>query len=1004
MMRYETFELTIFQGERDGRYHLRARTTTQGEARADTEIEVGREPFVEMAEIRKSATTRAEQERLGRALYGSLFVGDVKAVWNRSFGEVSGNPEVGLRLRLNVEPPELAVLAWELLYEPDRRRFLATSAKTPLSRHLGLNKPVREMACPDVVRLLAIVPETSELNVEAEHRNLRSIEENLAGKIAVDRLTGKATSRAIRNRLRQRSYQLVHFAGHGAFHAGEALIYLDGESEMQDRVAAADFAQLFLDDPSVLLLVLNACHGATRPAQEGLAGVAPQLLDCGVPAVVGMQCPITNPQALDFANEFYRELTSERWGGQVERAVARARNALFQQHPRSLSFAYPVLYLRAPDGRLWPVGKEAKDPDIDEPVPRPPVVRGVDDRPQLSGDSQPMTTTYLLRVLRDGHEVSRGRGTAWLVSPRLAVTAFHVVAGDKWTAWHSDLTAGVEYQLAGPDGTWTPAEPATAEPAADLALLRTATEIDGAEPLAMTDEPIVPGMVWRMVGFIGRERFALTGKVTAVLPESPNRGLKLHADQGTEFSWAGLSGAPVMIGGRVAATVTKDLRKAATLLAAPLTPLTHLLRLAAAPELADQCRELLADVYPAVDDLRDLTEELGWLLPSAVWTAPAAAADRISRRAWHAGAEAVLELLGEVEADVTSSPRPGELIRRVRELRRPPGSAPVTRLLRTQVVSEIIQNLGSDLLPGVALVEPLGFGARAVVNQVLDALREPQRKVMVVRLVPDRRTDNEARLYGALVRDLRRGLERELNKKKLPPEWSEPFPDPERTPDEETFERTVEMLVAGPVERHGRTLVLVVEQLSRVGAESLRSWAWLISRLSEELPLKVLVWGGRELHDLCTGSMELDYTSPFERLRRRKLEPLTRDEVRELAAARCGEAGQADVLYRVTGGHPALVGELLETATAELRRGDEAGLRARALHSAHLRRLRAGVERDPAAQDALAKMADGDFEWHDHPGEEILHWLGIVVEDGPSAWKWTAPVIKDWVAQWLDRD
>ncbi len=352
-MRYETFELTVSRGERAGRYRLRARSTTQGEAEAGIRIDLARERLPEMAEIRKRATMAAELENLGTALYRSLFVGEIETLWKLSFGEVSRNPELGLRLRLRVDPPELAVLAWELLYAPERRLFLATSAKTPMSRHLALLEPVRQMACPDVVRLLAIMPEGSGLDTEAESENLRRIEANLGGKIAVDRLTGKATSRAIRDHLRQRAYQLVHFAGHGAFHDGEAVIYLDSEAEMPVRVRAAEFAQLFLDDASVRLVVLNACHGATRSAQEVLAGVAPHLLRRGIPAVVGMQCPINNPQAVDFATEFYSELTSERRGGQVESALAQARNALLQDHPRSLSFAYPVLYLRAPDGRLW---------------------------------------------------------------------------------------------------------------------------------------------------------------------------------------------------------------------------------------------------------------------------------------------------------------------------------------------------------------------------------------------------------------------------------------------------------------------------------------------------------------------------------------------------------------------------------------------------------------------------------------------------------------------------
>lgn len=192
---------------------------------------------------------------------------------------------------------------------------------------------------------------------------------------------------------------------------------------------------------------------------------------------------------------------------------------------------------------------------------------------------------------------------------------------------------------------------------------------------------------------------------------------------------------------------------------------------------------------------------------------------------------------------------------------------------------------------------------------------------------------------------------------------------------------------------------LVVEGLSRVDPEHLVRWAWLINRLTTDRPLKILAWGGQSLYDLCTGYADLAHTSPFERLKRHHVGPWTRDEVATLVADCCGESASAEVVYRVTGGHPALVRELLAGASAEICRGDADGVRARALNSGHLRQLRGRVERDAAGMEELARMAGGDLRRHNEPGEERLRWLGIIAEDGASAWRWTAPVLKEWSVQ-----
>ncbi len=313
---------------------------------------------------------------------------------------------------------------------------------------------------------------------------------------------------------------------------------------------------------------------------------------------------------------------------------------------------------------------------------------------------------------------------------------------------------------------------------------------------------------------------------------------------------------------------------------------------------------------------------------------------------------------------------------------------------RTALVRKVIADLTTDA-PGVALLAPLGFGARQVVADVVGRLREPDGRRLVVRLVPDPRTNDEARLYGALIRDLLRGLERELGKP-LPPDWSALFPDPQRPASEESFERTLEMLLGGPAARDGRTLVLVVERLSRIEPGKLVGWAWLINRLAGELPLKLLARGRSSLHDLCTGCTGLAETSPFQSLKRHEVRPWTRDEVRTLVTDAGADRTRADALYRVVGGHPALVRELLERAHPEICRGDEDGLRSRALSSDHLRRLHAELERAPVAARELQRIADGDREQRYQPAEQRLRWLGIVEEDGPSAWRWTAPVLKNW--------
>jgi hypothetical protein len=334
-----------------------------------------------------------------------------------------------------------------------------------------------------------------------------------------------------------------------------------------------------------------------------------------------------------------------------------------------------------------------------------------------------------------------------------------------------------------------------------------------------------------------------------------------------------------------------------------------------------------------------------------------------------------------------------------------PEAKPLLTPSQTEWVRTILQELANPDLPGIALLEPLNFGARYVVEQVIAKLQQVGGPTLVIRLVPNPNTTDERRLYSALCRDVRHGLEAALGRP-LPVDWQSGFglssgADPCAHLDGEGFELLLTGLLEGPVSRSQRYLLLSVEGLSRIAEEHLKNWAWLMSRLLGSYPLKLLVWGGRELHELCSGAKSVEGFSPFQRLKQRRVPPFSVSEVTELVTRQLGQPTGAVALYELTRGHPALVNELLEQATVELGGNNVSGLRSRALASAHLRGIKKRLEDNPEALDVLRRLLHDDRDRRWTEAEDRLYWLGVLQEDGPAAWRWAAPILEQWARQWL---
>lgn len=319
--------------------------------------------------------------------------------------------------------------------------------------------------------------------------------------------------------------------------------------------------------------------------------------------------------------------------------------------------------------------------------------------------------------------------------------------------------------------------------------------------------------------------------------------------------------------------------------------------------------------------------------------------------------------------------------------------------------SDAIQRLRQPGCRGVALLEPVGFGAHQVVDMIIAQLAKPGETLIPVRLVLDRSSASEASLYRTLARDLWDGLARSAQVQDvggcahgLALARDEDGTWPADGSDALHFAALVEKLLRGPLAERGCKLVLFVEGLARVPQEHAVRWGFVMERLVDH-GLMLCVRGGRELDALMAQRGQHDAVSAFHGLPSLSLDRLSKRDISQLLDERLG--GQAHALAgtveAVTGGHPALVRELLESPAALLERGDAQELSERLLGGMHMERLRHAVERHAELGETLRGLASQKRvplprkRWSEI--EQALRWLGIVSEV-QGGWAWTAPVMR----------
>jgi chorismate mutase len=369
---YLDFELEIREGESRG-YAVAVRSPA-GEAQEEMRFPFDERQLrdklkdLEIALLRSGGTRRAlsTEERtvqeFGRSLFEAVLVGKVGTCYYRSMDQAQQQGK-GLRLKLHVQPPNLTVLPWEFLYDPDRDEYLCFSRDTPIVRYTDLRQPIGRLTVAPPLRILGMVASPRDLDpLDVEHEKGlmdEAIEDLQAdGLVKVTWLEGETWRDLQRAMRRDGPWHIFHFVGHGDFDpsAEEGLIaFTEKGTGRRHLLRSRDLARLLDGHPYLRLVFLNSCEGARGSEGDPFSGTAATLVRRGIPAVVAMQYQITDKSAIEFCSAFYESLAD---GLPVDAAVTEARVAVSMDS--MLEWGTPVLYMRSRDGRLFDISTDRR--------------------------------------------------------------------------------------------------------------------------------------------------------------------------------------------------------------------------------------------------------------------------------------------------------------------------------------------------------------------------------------------------------------------------------------------------------------------------------------------------------------------------------------------------------------------------------------------------------------------------------------------------------------------
>lgn len=335
------------------------------------------------AALARSKQVREFIKRSGKHLFQAIFQSteDSRAIWRRVFHRLS-------RTKIEIhEDGESTGIPWELLRDPTTNAPLCLSAAT-FVRSTGVARQAIAENLSKLKLLLVISrPDGSE---DVAFRTIAStVLHSLRASpnfqaVVLRPPTYEELARVLRDAANDGDpYDLVHFDGHGFYHArpvngsadenaGGYIVFEDAD-EGGHAVSGTEFAAL-ASECGVRAVVLNACRSAYQEPNDNAdssrarpaGSFAYSLLTAGVPTVVAMNFNVYVVSAKRFMEEFYRQLGK---GHTLSMAASLARKHLstdvtrFHQDSSEIDdWLVPAIYQRGFDLHV-----ETSSPTATEP-------------------------------------------------------------------------------------------------------------------------------------------------------------------------------------------------------------------------------------------------------------------------------------------------------------------------------------------------------------------------------------------------------------------------------------------------------------------------------------------------------------------------------------------------------------------------------------------------------------------------------------------------------------
>jgi hypothetical protein len=329
------------------------RATANGDFAPDILMPEWHAAYQTLAQSMNTPDTDAIQ-KIGAHLWAALMRGQVRDLWVAARREVEQGVVDGLRLRLDLQSPHVAALPWESLYDPDRNTVFATHHKFALVRvatlysHVGPNRRAG-VQLPLRILIAAPIDPTGVIDSAREISEIRQIASSLREQIVeVHEITGEFTITELRKRIAKLKPTILHFIGHGD--PNGLWLWPRGRHTL---ASTHSLRSVMENSPSVKLAFLNACLAGRPTRPRPFSGVADQMMQAGVAAVIAMQYQIRDGVAINFAQSLYGELLDGSCPGMIDLAMNLARGDLYTDRPGDFSYGTPILWLNRAGGCIF---------------------------------------------------------------------------------------------------------------------------------------------------------------------------------------------------------------------------------------------------------------------------------------------------------------------------------------------------------------------------------------------------------------------------------------------------------------------------------------------------------------------------------------------------------------------------------------------------------------------------------------------------------------------------